>query len=40
MLFVDDEDIIINVSRNIIGKLGYKVLIAKSGKEAIKIYKN
>ena len=39
VLFVDDEDMIINVGRDIIGKLGYKVLIAKSGKEAIKIYK-
>jgi PAS domain S-box-containing protein len=39
VLFVDDEDMILNVSRDIIEKLGYKVLIAKSGKEAIKIYK-
>ena len=39
VLFVDDENMIINVGRDIIGRLGYKVLIAKSGKEAIKIYK-
>ena len=39
VLFVDDEDMIIDVGRDLIGKLGYKVLIANSGKEAIKIYK-
>jgi len=39
VLFVDDEDMIIDVGRDLIEKLGYKVLIAKSGKEAIKIYK-
>ena len=37
--FVDDEDIILDVGQGIIEKLGYEVLIAKSGKEAIKIYK-
>jgi CheY-like chemotaxis protein len=39
VLFVDDEDMIRDVGRDIIGKLNYKVLVAKSGKDAIKIYK-
>ena len=39
ILLVDDEDIILNVGPGIIEKLGYKVLTAKSGKEAIEIYK-
>ena len=39
VLLVDDEDIIIDVGQGIMEKLGYKVLIAKSGKEAIETYK-
>ena len=39
VLFVDDEDMIIEVAEDLLEKLGYKVLIAKSGKEAIKTYK-
>ena len=39
VLLVDDEDMIIDVSERLLGKLGYKVLIAKSGKDAIKTYK-
>ena len=39
ILLVDDEDMIIDVSRKIIENLGYEVLIAKSGKESIEIYK-
>jgi CheY-like chemotaxis protein len=38
-LLVDDEDMIIEVGQGIIEKLGYEILIAKSGKEAIEIYK-
>jgi PAS domain S-box-containing protein len=38
-LLVDDEDMIIEVGQGVIKKLGYKVLTAKSGKEAIEIYK-
>jgi PAS domain S-box-containing protein len=37
-LLVDDEDIILDIGPEIIEKLGYKVLTAKSGKEAIEIY--
>ncbi len=38
VLFVDDEDLIIEVAEELLGSLGYKVLIARSGKDAIKIY--
>jgi len=38
LLLVDDEDMIMQVGQRVIGKLGYKVLTAKSGKEAIEIY--
>ncbi|MFC1813339.1 PAS domain S-box protein [Thermodesulfobacteriota bacterium] len=38
VLLVDDEDMIIEVGRGIIESLGYEVLIAKGGKEAIEIY--
>ena len=39
VLLVDDEDMILYVGRDLLEKLGYKVLIANSGKETIKIYK-
>ena len=39
ILFVDDEDMILDVGRDILKKLGYEVLTAKSGKEAIDIYR-
>ena len=38
VLFVDDEEMIIEVAEEILEQLGYKVLIARSGKEAIEIY--
>ena len=38
VLFVDDEEMIIEVAEEIFEQLGYKVLIARSGKEAIEIY--
>jgi len=38
-LLVDDEDFIIDVGEKLLKKIGYKVLTAKSGKEAIEIYK-
>jgi PAS domain S-box-containing protein len=37
VLLVDDEDMIIDVGSQILEELGYKVLTAKSGKEAIEI---
>ncbi|MDH3955985.1 MAG: PAS domain S-box protein [Desulfobacteraceae bacterium] len=39
VLLVDDEEMIIDVGRDVLEKLGYEVLIAKSGKEAIEIYR-
>ena len=38
VLFVDDEDMIIEVAEEMFEQLGYKVLIARSGKEAIETY--
>ncbi|MFB3926847.1 MAG: PAS domain S-box protein [Syntrophales bacterium] len=40
ILLVDDEEMIVDVSREILETLGYKVLVARSGKEAIDCYKN
>ncbi len=39
ILFVDDEEMIINVGEEILKTLGYTVLIARSGKEAVETYK-
>ncbi len=39
ILFVDDEDILIAFAEDLLGRLGYTVLIAGSGKEALEIYK-
>ena len=39
VLLVDDEDVIIKVSLEILNALGYHVLTARSGKEAIEVYK-
>jgi len=39
VLLVDDEDTIIDVGVEILAELGYTVLLARSGKEAIEIYK-
>ena len=36
---VDDEDMIIDVGRSMLEKIGYKTMIARSGKDAIEIYK-
>jgi CheY-like chemotaxis protein len=38
VLFVDDEDMIIEIAEELFEGLGYKVLTARSGKEAIGIY--
>jgi len=38
ILLIDDEDIIIRVDRKLLKKLGYSVLIAKSGRSALKIF--
>jgi len=39
VLLVDDEEVIIDDSREILKTMGYKVFIAKSGQEAIDIYR-
>ena len=39
LLLVDDEDMVLEVGEEILKELGYKVLTARSGKEAIEIYK-
>ena len=39
VLLVDDEDVIIKVGQEILNALGYQVLVVRSGKEAIEVYK-
>ena len=39
LLLVDDEDIIIDVGKQILEKLGYTVLIAQCGQDAIDTYR-
>ena len=39
ILLVDDEEMILDVSQDILKSMGYKVLTAKGGKEAIDVYK-
>jgi CheY-like chemotaxis protein len=39
ILLVDDEQVILMVGRRMLERLGYKVLTAVSGKEALKIYR-
>ncbi|MGB2688755.1 MAG: PAS domain S-box protein [Desulfobacterales bacterium] len=39
VLLVDDEDMILDVGRDLLEKLGYEVLSVKSGIEAIEIYR-
>lgn len=37
ILFIEDEEMVMNISRNILEKLGYRVLGAKTGEEAVEI---
>ncbi len=39
ILLIDDEDIIIDIGGQILERLGYRALMARSGKEAIEIYR-
>ena len=39
ILLVDDEEITIEVGKKLLEELGYRVLIAQSGKEAIEVYR-
>lgn len=38
LLLVDDEDVIVDVGREMLTALGYEVLLARSGREAIEVY--
>ena len=40
VLLVEDESIVLDVSREWLEAMGYRVLTARDGKEAIEIYKN
>lgn len=40
ILFVDDEEMIISLGKEILEKLGYNVLLANGGGEALNVYKN
>jgi CheY-like chemotaxis protein len=39
ILLIDDEEMIIKVGEELLQELGYKVLVARSGQGAIKLYK-
>jgi len=40
ILFVDDEEMIISLGKEILEKLGYNVLLANGGGDALNVYKN
>jgi DNA-binding response OmpR family regulator len=40
ILLVEDEDLVVEVSKEMLTRLGYQTLVAKTGKEAIRISKN
>ena len=40
VLFVDDEEIVLGVGKQMLEKLGFSVLTAKNGIEALDVYKN
>jgi two-component system cell cycle sensor histidine kinase/response regulator CckA len=39
VLFVDDEESIVEIGTGLLERLGYKVLAARSGREAVKVYR-
>jgi CheY-like chemotaxis protein len=39
VLLVDDEEVILEVGKELLEEMGYRVLIARDGKEAIDVYK-
>ena len=39
VLLVDDEEIVLDVAKRMLEKIGYPVLTAKNGREALDIYK-
>ncbi len=40
VLLVDDEEIVIGVGKQMLERLGFSVLTARSGQEAVAVYKN
>jgi len=38
VLLVDDEDVVIDVCRQLLKSLGYNIVVARSGREAVNIY--
>ena len=40
LLLVDDEEAILDVNREILQALGYKVMLARNGNEAVDVYQN
>jgi two-component system cell cycle sensor histidine kinase/response regulator CckA len=40
VLLVDDEEVVREASQELLEAMGYRVLIAKDGKEAVELYKN
>ena len=40
VLFVDDEDIVIGVGQQMLERLGFSVITARNGQEAVDVYKN
>ncbi len=40
VLLVDDEEIVIGVGQQMLERLGFSVLTARSGQEAVAVYKN
>ena len=39
VLLVDDEEVILAVGKDLLKALGYRVLLARDGKEAIEVYR-
>ncbi len=39
VLLIDDEEMIINVADDMLHRLGYEVMVARSGKQAVEIFK-
>ena len=39
VLLVDDDEVVMEVGRDLLGIMGYRVLLAKEGKEAIEVYR-
>ena len=38
LLLVDDEEMILEIGKDLLEKLGYKVVVAESGRKAVEIY--